>query len=477
MARNLEALLPLVLEYGPDRIAFCTDDRDPDDIADNGHINGMVRDAVALRRHARGRAADGLVPPRPVARPRPPRRGRRRLPGRSPPAARPRRASRRSSCSSAAGRSRTSRRCPCPSGCARPCGCEPVTAADFAIPSDGRPIRAIGLIEDQVVTESLEREPVVVDGHAVADAEADLAKIAVVERHLATGRIGLGFVCRLGPAARRARLVGGTRRTQPRRRRDERRRHGVRRRPPRPTSAAASSSSSDGRVRRRVPPPGRGPALGRASRRGDREQSRHQRGRRGSRLVGRDPVPDAGVPRALRDPVAEDHRPRPRRRRPVRDRPSRSRVMTEIRTGLTYDDVLLVPRRSRVRSRQDVSTRSSFTPRDRARGADRLGQHGHGHDGADGGRDGAARRHRRPAPVPRGRGGGGRGATGQALPHPRRRGAVRDRARPDARPGPRGGRPARRSRASSSSTPSGGCSGCSRPGTCSPARTASAWRS
>lgn len=36
--------------------------------------------------------------------------------------------------------------------------------------------------------------------------------------------------------------------------------------------------------------------------------------------------------------------------------------MTEIRTGLTYDDVLLVPRRSRVRSRQDVSTRSGFTP-------------------------------------------------------------------------------------------------------------------
>ncbi len=36
--------------------------------------------------------------------------------------------------------------------------------------------------------------------------------------------------------------------------------------------------------------------------------------------------------------------------------------MSEIRTGLTYDDVLLVPRRSRVRSRQDVGTRSRFTP-------------------------------------------------------------------------------------------------------------------
>src|SRR6187402_3473791 len=47
MARNLRALLPLVEEYGPGRIAFCTDDRDPEDIADNGHVNGMVRDAVA----------------------------------------------------------------------------------------------------------------------------------------------------------------------------------------------------------------------------------------------------------------------------------------------------------------------------------------------------------------------------------------------------------------------------------------------
>ncbi len=36
--------------------------------------------------------------------------------------------------------------------------------------------------------------------------------------------------------------------------------------------------------------------------------------------------------------------------------------MSEIRIGITYDDVLLVPRRSRVRSRQDVSTRSNFTP-------------------------------------------------------------------------------------------------------------------
>jgi adenine deaminase len=46
-ARNLHALIPLVSEYGPHRIAFCTDDREPEHIAEDGHINTMVRDAVA----------------------------------------------------------------------------------------------------------------------------------------------------------------------------------------------------------------------------------------------------------------------------------------------------------------------------------------------------------------------------------------------------------------------------------------------
>src|SRR5256885_1555411 len=46
MARNLNALVPLAKEFGPTLMAFCTDDRDPDDIVDDGHINGMVRKAV-----------------------------------------------------------------------------------------------------------------------------------------------------------------------------------------------------------------------------------------------------------------------------------------------------------------------------------------------------------------------------------------------------------------------------------------------
>jgi adenine deaminase len=204
MARNLEALLPLALEYGPTRIAFCTDDRDPDDVADNGHINGIVREAVRLgatpedallmasfhpaQWHglahlgavAAGYQADLLLLPDLVGF-LPDLVLKRGQPIEHVPSV------------------------PVPEWVRQTVRIKPVTAADFAIPSDGSPIRAIGLIEDQVVTESLEREPVVVDGHAVADAEAGFAKIAVVERHLATGRIGLGFVS--GSGLRRGALA------------------------------------------------------------------------------------------------------------------------------------------------------------------------------------------------------------------------------------------------------------------------------
>jgi len=193
MARNLEALIPLALEYGPHRIAFCTDDKDPDDVFENGHINGMVRDAVRLgatpedalvmasinpaQWHrlwhlgavAPGYQADLLLLPDLVGF-MPDLVLKRGEPLADIPAA------------------------PVPEWVRQTVRIKPVTAADFAIPSDGSPIRAIGLIEDQVVTTCHEREPVVVEGHAVADTDADLAKIAVVERHLGTGRIGHGFV-------------------------------------------------------------------------------------------------------------------------------------------------------------------------------------------------------------------------------------------------------------------------------------------
>jgi adenine deaminase len=69
-----------------------------------------------------------------------------------------------------------------------------VAARDFTIPWQGGEARVIGVIPDQIVTESLVEEPTVEDGHAVADPDRDLAKIAVIERHLGTGRRGVGLV-------------------------------------------------------------------------------------------------------------------------------------------------------------------------------------------------------------------------------------------------------------------------------------------
>ncbi len=193
MARNLRALLPLVEEYGTDRIAFCTDDRDPEDIAANGHINGMVREAVAagvapedavvLASHnaalwhrlwhlgavAPGYQADLLILPDLVS---------------FEPAV-------------VLKSGRTVEEIPhpvVPEWVKHSVRIHPVSGADFRIPWEGGGARVIGLVPDQVVTELLVEEPTVLDGVAVADPARDLVKIAVVERHLGTGRVGLGFV-------------------------------------------------------------------------------------------------------------------------------------------------------------------------------------------------------------------------------------------------------------------------------------------
>jgi adenine deaminase len=64
----------------------------------------------------------------------------------------------------------------------------------FRIPWAGGAARVIGIVPGQIVTDSLIAAPPARAGEALPDAELDLAKIAVVERHLGTGRVGLGFV-------------------------------------------------------------------------------------------------------------------------------------------------------------------------------------------------------------------------------------------------------------------------------------------
>jgi adenine deaminase len=70
----------------------------------------------------------------------------------------------------------------------------PLSADSLAVPWNGGTARIIGLVPDQIITASLEDELTTADGHAVADPARDLAKIAVFERHLQTGRVAAGFV-------------------------------------------------------------------------------------------------------------------------------------------------------------------------------------------------------------------------------------------------------------------------------------------
>ena len=68
------------------------------------------------------------------------------------------------------------------------------SALDFKVPATSEKIRVIGAIKDQVVTEHLTEPAKTVAGLAVSDVERDILKFAMVERHRASGNIGLGFI-------------------------------------------------------------------------------------------------------------------------------------------------------------------------------------------------------------------------------------------------------------------------------------------
>jgi adenine deaminase len=80
-----------------------------------------------------------------------------------------------------------------------------LSQSSFSIMSTGTKARAIQVIPEQIVTRSTLVEPAVVDGQVVASPERDVLKMAVVERHRGTGNVGLallkGFGLREGALA------------------------------------------------------------------------------------------------------------------------------------------------------------------------------------------------------------------------------------------------------------------------------------
>ena len=194
-ARNLDALLPLVTPTNSRRFCLCTDDRTPVDLLEEGSVDAMVRRAIAFGvepvtairmatlnpaewfgLHDRGAVAPGRLADffifddlaKPTAR------------------------------IVYVGGRRFDRLDP---GLARKVDIPPALArsvrwaeVDFTIPARPGRIRVIGSVPDQITTTSLLETPTVEKGNAVADPQRDLLKIAVIERHRGSGKVGLGFI-------------------------------------------------------------------------------------------------------------------------------------------------------------------------------------------------------------------------------------------------------------------------------------------
>ncbi len=197
-ARNLKALLPLVTPGSSSHCSFCTDDRHPEDLLSEGHIDALIRLAIAegldpitaiqmatintatyfglrgLGELSPGYRADLVV----FEDPRDFRARTVLVEGRvvaedgeylgPRPAA------------------------PAPPGSGVRVRWETV---DLAVAAEGgTQARVIHAIPAQIVTGQSVEEMRVEDGRLVADPERDLLKIAVIERHHATGNAGIGFV-------------------------------------------------------------------------------------------------------------------------------------------------------------------------------------------------------------------------------------------------------------------------------------------
>ncbi len=203
-AKNLEALLPLVTPETCHRFVLVSDDRHPDDLVTKGHLDAILRQAVALGAnpiHAlrmvtinpaerfglkmRGAIAPGYLADLVVLSDLTDFRveqvykegflvSERKQPIKTLQA-----------CSFADTGNRRM---------------QSVNIdwqkVDFRIPThkQKKKIRVIDCIEDQIITGMSEIEPTVAGGYAVADPTRDLLKISVIERHHACGNMTNGFV-------------------------------------------------------------------------------------------------------------------------------------------------------------------------------------------------------------------------------------------------------------------------------------------
>jgi adenine deaminase len=196
VSKDLDNLAPLITAFASPFLGLCTDDRNPLDIREEGHLDYLVRRAIALGaplaavyRTASWSAARGfglrdrgLVAPgyladflllddlescaiHTVF-----RRGR-----------------------AVTTETFAGREMPSPPG-GNTVHLEPVTAETFRAPASGPSTAVIGIIPGKILTGHLQAALPYRDGLRHADPERDLLKVCVLERHGRNGNIGRGFV-------------------------------------------------------------------------------------------------------------------------------------------------------------------------------------------------------------------------------------------------------------------------------------------
>ncbi len=197
VSKDLKALLPIITERNSPFLALCTDDRNPLDIAEQGHLDYMIRTAIAagveplaVYRAASisGARAFGLSDRGLVA------------PGwRADLVVLDSLEDCRAGMVLSAGRVVTdelfaARRPVSPVG-RHSVKARAVAAADFRVPArNAATTPVIGVTSGRIVTERLDMSLPVRDGAFAADPGRDVVKAVVVERHGRNGNIGAGFV-------------------------------------------------------------------------------------------------------------------------------------------------------------------------------------------------------------------------------------------------------------------------------------------
>jgi adenine deaminase len=200
-ARNMAALLPIVTDQTYPRCCFCSDDRDAHSLLHDGHMDATLRQAIGMGldpvraiRLATWNAADywrldgwGAVAP-----------GYRANlavldDGREARVGMPLSVGLGVACEGAPAAGAQFGENPIPNSLRGTMHLAPLSLDDLRLdPAAAR--QAVGVIPGEIATRLLDVEPEVRDGWAVSSPERDLLKLVCVERHHATGRVGVGYV-------------------------------------------------------------------------------------------------------------------------------------------------------------------------------------------------------------------------------------------------------------------------------------------